>query len=395
LRSPSDRLDAPAWGLVGAVFVTHLSAVVMVYALGQQYPVARLGAGPAFAGFVLSAYILANLAAQPLHGWLADRVEPRLILAVDAVVSLGPILWAMTARQPSGFLAGCALLGVTHAGLWPCAFSIVGHRYSPQLRGRLSAALDVTLFAGLAAGFAGGAFLIQAVGFRAAFWLAAAAMAAGAPLALWQPPVHRPGEALPRVVWGKRLRQLRDVLGSDVALLLLAAAGYNLAGYLLLPSLRAVSQRLGIDFATLILVALPALLLGGAAILPAGWLADHLPRRPLVLTGLTVVAASFALLGWVRSPWIFGLVMCLLVLGFTLVLPAWNALLLDVVAPQRRGLVLGLGGTLSGVGAASGSALGGMAAAAWGIPTAFLLAAAATAGSTALVAAFPRRRRQG
>ncbi len=374
------RVDAAALSLVGAVFITHLSAVVLAYLLAQEYPAKVLHAGPAFGGLALSAYLLANRLSQPVLGWVADRWGPRPVLVWGSALSLGPI--ALAARSPSAwaFLVACVLLGATHGEVWPSSFALIARRYRPELRGRLSAALDMTEFAGLGAGLAGGAYLIQQSGFGAGFWLAGAAMAAGVPLAMLQPPGRAAG---PGGTGRPDPAGLKGVLRRDVLLLLASTAAYNVGMYLLLPIMVPLAHRLHLSLASLVLVALPGVVVAAAAILPAGWLADRYPRRRLLVAGLALATASLLALSLAGTPWVFGLLTFPLTVGFAMALPTWDALMLDVASPGGRALAMGLGGTLSGLGGSAGAAVGGLLAGLpWGVSADFLLAGGVMAMAT-------------
>jgi len=73
-----------------------------------------------------------------------------------------------------------------------------------------------------------------------------------------------------------------------------------------------------------------------------------------------VGAVVLFVLPFFRSLWILIPLVAILGLGYATVLPAWNALLMDLLPPSRRATLLGLAMSIEGVGVALGTTLGGL-----------------------------------
>lgn len=114
-----------------------------------------------------------------------------------------------------------------------------------------------------------------------------------------------------------------------------------------------------------------------------GRLADHHGRRPLVLTGLAVVAVTMALLGFSTSPVVIMVAALLSGAGTGLVNPPANATVADVITVHGgatgAGVSLAAYQMVGDVGAIVGPVVAGLVVEWWGYPTAF--------GLTAMIAA--------
>lgn len=167
---------------------------------------------------------------------------------------------------------------------------------------------------------------------------------------------------------------------------------------LLIPLLPLYADRLGIDPVLLgVLFALPT---GVEAVLsgPFGSVADRRGRRPLIVGGMAVGAASLLGIGLVVDPAVappvVSLPVALVVLrgldGFGAAVrgPATSAYLGDVTRPEERGRVMGLVGTFGTFGTAVAPAVGGVLAVGGSLGLPFLVFGAATVGGTALLLLF-------
>lgn len=168
--------------------------------------------------------------------------------------------------------------------------------------------------------------------------------------------------------------------------LLLAEATIWLGFGALLPILPIYFTQHGVDLPTLgvVVAAWPMARLVGEPLF--GWLADRLPRRSMMITGLAL-SAVFAVLPlfWV-GPVAFIVARALSGLAAAMYDPAARAYLVDANPPERQGEAFGLYGAAQTGGFMLGPAIGGVAAAATGQPTiVFWVAGIALLVSAALV----------
>ena len=155
----------------------------------------------------------------------------------------------------------------------------------------------------------------------------------------------------------------------------------------LLPILPIYFVEHGVDLPTLgvVVAAWPAARLVGEPVF--GWVADHAPRKWMMVTGL-VLAAGFAVVPlFAVGPLAFIVARLLAGLSASIYDPAARGYLVDANPPERQGETFGLYGAAQMGGLMIGPAIGGLAAAATGQPTVvFWVAGAALVVSALLVA---------
>lgn len=109
----------------------------------------------------------------------------------------------------------------------------------------------------------------------------------------------------------------------------------------------------------LALILIPPGIVAAALIIPAGHWADKRGRHLPLILGLLLIAVPFAGSPLSINPVIVAAGATLAGLGYALLVPAWNALVMDYVPANARGLFLGAVATAQGIGLALGPALGG------------------------------------
>lgn len=307
-------------------------------------------------GVVTLLAIALAAALQPLAGAWSDTVGRWPIIVVGvAVTVVGLVL--MLAPQTAVPGAVVSLLGVSvaQAGHQPLLPELIPER----LRGRASgikSALDVT---GAIIGFLLLAALLGSGAPVAAVMLLAALMAAPFAIARLALPTRQPDTS----TRSTSVDRLRGPLPAGL-LPLVAARFFFLLGiyavgrFLLL----FVSERLGLspdaaaEQAGLALALLAAITV--VASLPAGWLADRVGRRGLMVSGGALAAVGIALLPGAGSmPLIlaFGALMALGTAAFNA--GSWAALT-DLTAPTDAGRLLGLANLGTAGAAAAAGAFG-------------------------------------
>ena len=152
----------------------------------------------------------------------------------------------------------------------------------------------------------------------------------------------------------------------------------------LLPILPLYFTEHGVDIRTLgiVVAAWPAARLVGEPLF--GWLADRVPRRPLMVTGLVLASVFTVLPLFVVGPVAFVIFRALQGFSTAMYDPAARAYLVDANPPERQGEAFGIYGSAQTGGFLLGPAIGGIAAAVTGQPTVVFW----IAGITLLVSAF-------
>lgn len=147
----------------------------------------------------------------------------------------------------------------------------------------------------------------------------------------------------------------------------------------LLPIMPLYFTEHGVDLELLgfVIAAWPAARLVGEPIF--GWLADRVPRVPLMVGGLVVTAVALGLPLVLTSPVAFLALRALAGLGGAMYDPAARGYLTDATPADRRGEAFGLYGAAQMAGLLLGPAIGGLGAAAFGgIGFVFVLGSVAT-----------------
>jgi MFS family permease len=118
-----------------------------------------------------------------------------------------------------------------------------------------------------------------------------------------------------------------------------------------------------------------------------GRLSDRFGRKPMILVGLLLVAATLPVIPQVRTPLPLALLSAVLGLGVAIVTPSTTALVADLAWAGRMGSAMGVFGTIWDSGEAAGPVVAGVLVAAAGYGVAFGVVAAGV-GLAALLFAF-------
>lgn len=351
-----------------------------------------------------SVFSLVNGAANPLLGWIGDRIGPRRLIIAGGVL-LSASLWAdsLIASRWHLYVAFGLLTaaGVATAG-WTPAVMLVQRQFSERL--------------GLALGIAGsgiglGIFLvvplcqvlIDAVGWRWAFRALAIACAAwiipatrlalpAAPPALRARPATTPAPRGPEGVAGLTLRA---ALATAPFWLI---AGAKFLGNISSQTLHVHQAAFLVDHGVTAMVAASVISVVGAASIVGktggGWLSDRLARETVYVLGMASMIASLGLL-WLVSvaprPWLTYGYATLFGLGYAVTASLVPAMVSDRFRGPHFGSIFGVSQIGSALGTALGPWLAGWAFDASGSYAMPFTLSAVTAGAAALAVMVSRR----
>jgi multidrug resistance protein len=183
------------------------------------------------------------------------------------------------------------------------------------------------------------------------------------------------------------------MISRDFSILLLSLVVVALGFGILTPILPIFAQqRLGIDLATTgwmyALFAVSFTLF----MLPAGYWADRVGRKPLIVGGIVIFGVTTLLLAFISEAWQFGVLRFVEGFGAAIVTPASFALTVDIVPENRRGVAMGTEATAELLGALGGPALGGYLAEFLGFNAPFYVAAVLAFVCASLVMLIRERR---
>lgn len=172
--------------------------------------------------------------------------------------------------------------------------------------------------------------------------------------------------------------RMRDALAisRDFSILLLSLAVVTLGFGILAPIMpKYAADRLSMDAAELGSVYALFALSYALGMLPAGYLADRVGRRPMIIAGTLFFGITTYALVLINEPWQFALLRILEGIGAAVVTPAAFALTVDLVPENKRGMAMGAEGTAQLLGALGGPGLGGFLAGEVGFYYPFYIAA--------------------
>ena len=366
------QLPRGLWVLLAANVVIALGYGLIAPAL----PIfaSDFGVGITAATVVVSAFAMMRLAFAPATGRLVTKLgERRIYLTGLMVVALSTLAcaFAQTYWQLLVFRAAGGI-GSTMFSVSAMALLI---RLAPQaIRGRASGYYSAGFLVGNLAGPLVGAALVD-FGLRMPFVVyAIALLIAAAVVATAMPPAPEPRTEpgahapLPAAGFVEALRwaEYRAILASNFA------QGWASMGVRVAVVPLFVEQGLGesAGWAGIVLACYAA---GNiVAIIVSGRLSDRFGRRPVMIPGLIIAAASTIVLGWSPNIWVVLALTAVSGIGSGLFAPTHQAALGDLLARRERGgSALAAYGMASDLGAVSGPLIAGLIADRWGYGPAF------------------------
>lgn len=371
-------LPFEVWALVAGGFTVALGYGVVAPAI-PQYAL-EFGVSALAASAIVSAFALMRLVSAPLAGWLVARFGERRTYTsglLIVAVSTGACALAMNYPQLL-FLRGAG--GIGSAMFTVAATALLAKVSPPGARGRVASLNAASFLSGMLLGPVFGA-LVAGLGLRAPFVFYFLTLLLAA-LVVWIALRHsvlagRDGqspssEALTlRDAW--RVPQYR-VLLTSVFVFGWSSYGVRIS---VVPLFIALSLQGDPSAAAWVLAAYAA---GNALLIfPAGRWNDTIGRKPMLITGMAILAVSYAVFPTASAVWVALLIMFIAGAGSALVNPGQQAALADVLDQRSGGRVVAAYSMMSDLGGVMGplviGALVDVAGFGWGFSlTAGLLA---------------------
>lgn len=375
------RLPFEVWALVAGGFAVALGYGVVAPAIPQF--ALEFGVSNFAASAIVSAFALMRLLSAPLAGWVVSRLgERRTYSAGILIVALSTGAAALAMNYPQFVvLRGVGGIGST---MFTVAATALLAKVSPvNARGRV-ASLNAAgfLLGGLLGPVLGG--VVAIFGLRAPFvfyfftlivaaTIVAVALrgsaAAGSPKTSGVPLANSAADESMTLAQAFRFTQFRALLLS-IFTFGWASFGVRVS---LIPLLVAVTFGGDATVAAWILAAYAA---GNAVfIFPSGRWNDSVGRKPMLIIGMSVLAASYAAVAVAPSLWVLALIMAVSGAGSALANPGHQAVLADVLARRRGGNVVASFSMSSDLGGVLGPAIAGAVVDLAGFSPAFVLTA--------------------
>ncbi len=382
MRSSSrPGLPFEVWALVAGGFTVALGYGVVAPAIPQF--ALEFGVSNFAASAIVSAFALMRLLSAPLAGWVVGRLGERSTYTIGILIVALSTGAAAFAADYTQFVVLRGVGGIGSTMFTVAATALLIKVSPPDARGRV-ASLNAAgfLLGGLLGPVLGG--IVAVFGLRAPFvfyfftLLAAATVVAVAlrgSLAAGRSVLTE--SSLPSVTIATALRvpQYRSLLISVFAFGW-ASFGVRVS---VLPIFVAVAFDGDATAAAWVLAAYAA---GNALLIfPSGRWTDALGRKPMLVTGLAMLSATYLLLPASPELWVAFAVMFVAGAGSALVNPGQQAVLADVLAQRKGGNVVAAYSMTSDLGGVLGPLIAGavvdLAGFGWafGITAGLLLAA--------------------
>ena len=356
-------------------FISYNLVRMPVLALFAQ----SLGAGPETIGLVVSVSTLTGVFLKLPSGALSDIYGRRLLLRLGVVAfGLPPFLYPFI-HDVDALIALRFVHGLATAIFAPSALATVADLYRER-RGAAMGAYTACTQAGALLGPVLGGWLVYAAGFSGTFMTAGVFGCVGVMLfALLHlnPPPPRVKEKGLKPVLDDMWQGFRIVAHNTRVLITSATDGAKMiANGALMAFLPIYALSIGLNAGE------AGLLFGVQGVISflskpvMGRVSDRVGRKPLIMVGLLICAATFILIPHAQS----FLLLLFLAAGFgfgeAVVTSSTSAFVADVSELKTLGAAMGMQGTISDIGHASGPLLAGLLIAHLGYQSAFAIIAA-------------------
>ncbi len=341
------RVIAPMMGIVLFV-MSGMGMVIPVLSLYAQ----SFGVGSVLIGMIITAFGVARLFVNMPAGILAERHGRRVLLWGGPLILAAASVAAALAESFAALLVWRFVQGVGSGLYMTGAMVAIADLSDNRTRGRRMGAYQTALLTGTAIGPAVGGFLAERWGYTAPFWGFAVASGLAALFAFACIPETRPEGSQAKALEDGRGDLARLVRDRGFTLVSLITFGVfftrTAAQWQLIPLVAAHRFSMAPDAIGLAL-ALNALVTLLTTPL-SGWLADRLPRRPLIAVSAMAVALSLGLIAVCESTPLFWAALMLLGLSLGLGAPASSAFAAACAPDGRYGPTLGLLRTVGDMG---------------------------------------------
>jgi DHA1 family multidrug resistance protein-like MFS transporter len=346
--------------LLVTIILMELAHGIELIALFPLYLSSTMREGADVIGITLSTYLVADILTRTPAGWAADRWGRKPMLLLGVLFSALPLLVMPRIESPALFLALNAVNGMGAGFTWPAIYAAVADAYGRDRYGLVLGIINMVMLGGIALGPIAGGFLLSRETYDAAFTSCFIIVALAFVLVVAFVRERR-------AAWARRAqaetlpwRTLAEQMNATLRRLLVIGLLLTLAIGLMLPLISLFGRdvlHLAPDKFALVLI--PPGIITAALIIPAGHWADRHGRYTPLIVGLSLIAIPFAGAPLSIDPIIVSMGATLAGVGYALLVPAWNALVMDWIPENARGLFLGAVATAQGIGLAVGPSLGG------------------------------------
>ncbi|MGG4555543.1 MFS transporter [Paenibacillus humicus] len=341
--------------LYGIVMLCFMDLFIQLPVMG---PFAKsLGAGSFIIGLAVGLYSLTNMFGNIAAGYWIDRYGARNILLLGFVLTAVVMMLYPLVSQPWHLIIVRFVHGLTGGLLVPSAFTLISHFASAQQPGRAMALSGAAVGAAAIVGPAVAGITKAKLGLPPLFWGTATLLMLGGLLV----GVTIPASQAKRIT--RRLQLSRSVEGLGAMLrkgpvlqsyigafsLMFAMGALTYALPLKADELGFPAQASGLMLSTFGIVAIVVF------VMPSNRWFDRLSPLLLMFSGGTVIMLALLLLSFFHQQAAMFAVMAFYGLGFSLLFPSLNSLLVKNVSEGFKGRAFGLFYAFFSLGVVAGS----------------------------------------
>lgn len=318
----------------------------------------KLGASVAEVGFIVALIAYGTALFMIPFGLLSDRFGRRTYFIIGFVIlTLSPVLYIWT-TDPVQLSIVRALNGVGAAAQIPTTIATVLDLAPEEQRGRTLGWYTTATQCGLMIGPVLGGYVLNVLGFTAAFIGSSILAFIGLAIILWQfnrIPCREHAEFSANRSWNW-LKQ-RNLYGGLLAPLTLAVGVGTLGAFIPL-----YGASFGINATGAGLIITLSFASSAVLRLPAGTFSDRVGRQPLIMGGLVLAAVSMALVSQFHSLMLLSIIALCFGAAQGVIQPSGMALIADLSPKKAKGLGMGMFTTAFQIGYAVGpTAMGAVA----------------------------------
>ena len=321
------------------------------------YYTEHLGIGISDTGLIVSIFSYVNALCIVPVGMISDRIGRRTLLIAGLVIcAVTPFLYPL-GHNATGLYLIRIMHGLGAALLLPCVLSLVTDIASKGEHGKAMGWYTASSQLGLMAGPLAGGFVLEYLGFTAAFYTCSVMPVLALVFlftrlhALPHKPVYQEPKGPDR--WGWLASRSAQI--SFIALTITAVGSASVSTYIPL-----YVKQFSITESGAGIIITSCYISSAGLRIPAGAMSDRFGNGRLITGGMALCAAGIALIPIFHGLLELSLIALLFGLGMGFSMPAALSWLAQISPPHKRGFAMGLGSASFQVGLAAGATVLGV-----------------------------------
>ncbi|MEI4831890.1 MFS transporter [Bacillus sp. FJAT-53711] len=342
-----------------------------------------LGGTPLIIGLVVGMYSFANMIGNIIAGASVDKYGAKKVLSISMAITSLIVLLYTVVQNGEQLIIVRFLHGFSDGFLIPAAFTFLSKQTKTTKQGKAMALSGAAVGTAAIVGPAFSGIMKATAGIHWVFITISILMILGTIVSLFFLPNHITKTNTSRT----QMMNKEDMLGLLKSEPLLQAYigaftlmfSQGIVTYMLPMKIEALGLKTSLTGMMLSVFGITAILF---FLLPTNRIYDYFNRQKMMVIGITVMAFALSLLGIFTTKGMLFIIMIIYGIGFAILFPSINALLVENTTEDNRGKAFGLFYAFFSLGVVGGSftvgAIGASPSVSFVIGTAFLLTFAST-----------------